>query len=1491
MSFNQFKSTKVFGTFQNSNFTTGTPNIAASAVFDGSVNIIGDTTITKLKINSGGVEKASQYYDDVAKRNMYVISDPSSNGWFFQNNSGVINAYLNTGGSFICTALQGNTLYCDSGYSPAFTAANLQIDTNLIANLGATQVNISPTELSYLDNVSSNIQTQLNSKGALSSANTWSSTNTFTGNIVANSLTISPTELSYLDNVTSNIQTQLNGKGSLSGANTWSGVNTITNNIIANSLTISPIELSYLDGVTSNIQTQLNSISSVSLSGNNVFTGNNTFNNIFSNNSMYFKADGTQSLYMTSILGQIGGTGNDSYTRFFGLNNTTYLDFNQIIKFRACDLSGNVTGTIYEFNSNGQFYAPITVTDNLGITTNLYVDSTTISPTELSYLDNVSSNIQTQLNNKITKNTDASMNNVDIAGSLNVGVQFYSPDILCNSLGVATNIVCGYPTPIASISYQELSYLDGVTSNIQTQLNNTISLSTNNVFTGNNTFNNIYSNNSHYFKADGTQSIYFTENLGVIGGASNMAYTRIFASPYTTYIDFFDEVKIRACDPSGNLVGFEFQFYSNGEFFSNYVTTNEIRLSTMLIVNSTNISPTELSYLDNVSSNIQSQLNGKAQLSVANTFTANNTFNNLYSNNSHYFKSDGTQSIYFTSVLGQIGGVGNTSYSRMFALGNTSYLDFNQVLKIRACDLSGNTTGAVFEYNTNGQFYSPSIQTTDLFINNTINANSIAISAAELSYLDGASSNIQQQITDISGNVPRLNAANTFTGVNTLSNTLKTTSDIYLKSNSGGYYSTPNALPAAIGNTTFMHLFSSSQNTYFDYGNLNLFFRPVEAHNGSPSISNKITFNQYANIDAPSMTTQSLTISSSITLPNNSISDAALSTNVPFLNLANNFTSFINTFQDISCNNVFTYGKNINTLYISKNYWFDTISGAITLTEADTAKQFQVTGTSVFTITIPFAYLYPGVNYTFFVSNTGAAYPNYISLVSGNGNFSGFTPSTQQGQTTTYKLYQRTHITVRSNGTSWIVDNGSYLDLYPNNFYNFGNTTLKGNLSVDGTITLPNNSIADTALSTNIPELNANQTFTGTNNFTTQTYGDSSVKAATTEYVDNAVLKPVTASYLTTQTMTASQSNKTFTLGGSTTFTITLPAASGNDGVHYTFINTRSTAVADISITSTSGNIFVNNTNEGLTYSMPSGVTQTFISNNSKWYMTNGGGNDINNKRIVTNSITLPNASIADAYLTSNVPLLNASQTFSAANTFSSSITAGNHYYFKANGAASIYCTPNALPATTGNTVYMRQFAVGDACYVDYGNGSYIFRPANAATGGVVSTYNTTLDNVGRLTCFGTNGRQGTAGFTLSNFYFNHYWTGTALQCWLNTTNQGNFTISDKRIKENFQQPSNVLDRLCSIPMCNYEWKNTGIFKKNGITHLGFFAHDLQDTFPELNGIVEGDRDAMTSDGFIQPQTISAEFVNVLMKSIQELNEKVEKLSNRIIDLESKISS
>lgn len=87
---------------------------------------------------------------------------------------------------------------------------------------------ISTTKLGYLDNVSSDIQTQLNGKATLAGGNTFTGTQNYSDQTASRvsifdasknlvSSTISTTTLGYLDNVSSDIQTQLNGKLSTSG--------------------------------------------------------------------------------------------------------------------------------------------------------------------------------------------------------------------------------------------------------------------------------------------------------------------------------------------------------------------------------------------------------------------------------------------------------------------------------------------------------------------------------------------------------------------------------------------------------------------------------------------------------------------------------------------------------------------------------------------------------------------------------------------------------------------------------------------------------------------------------------------------------------------------------------------------------------------------------------------------------------------------------------------------------------------------------------------------------------------------------------------------------------------------------------------------------------------------------------------------------------------------------------------------------------------------
>ena len=150
-------------------------------------------------------------------------------------------------------------------------------DLNYAKDLRATGV--TSTEYDYLDGVTSNIQTQLNSKqpNITGAATTILSSNLTAnralysasdGKIYASSIT--STELGYLDGVSSGIQTQLNAKqATITGAaSTGVSGNFSTNRAMITDYSgkmstsaVTATELGYLDGVTSNIQTQFNNVS------------------------------------------------------------------------------------------------------------------------------------------------------------------------------------------------------------------------------------------------------------------------------------------------------------------------------------------------------------------------------------------------------------------------------------------------------------------------------------------------------------------------------------------------------------------------------------------------------------------------------------------------------------------------------------------------------------------------------------------------------------------------------------------------------------------------------------------------------------------------------------------------------------------------------------------------------------------------------------------------------------------------------------------------------------------------------------------------------------------------------------------------------------------------------------------------------------------------------------------------------------------------------
>ena len=162
-----------------------------------------------------------------------------------------------------------------AGTDKKITRANLIADaasahTHVVADV--TDITASAAELNKLDgvtstaaqldyssNLTSDIQTQLNSKS--------SSTHTHTASDISD-VTASAAELSFSDGVTSNIQSQITAKADASHSHTAGHISDVTASAaelnLLDGVTATTTELNYIDGVTSAIQTQIDAKSSTS---------------------------------------------------------------------------------------------------------------------------------------------------------------------------------------------------------------------------------------------------------------------------------------------------------------------------------------------------------------------------------------------------------------------------------------------------------------------------------------------------------------------------------------------------------------------------------------------------------------------------------------------------------------------------------------------------------------------------------------------------------------------------------------------------------------------------------------------------------------------------------------------------------------------------------------------------------------------------------------------------------------------------------------------------------------------------------------------------------------------------------------------------------------------------------------------------------------------------------------------------------------------------
>lgn len=250
--------------------------------------------------------------------------------------------------------------------------------------------------------------------------------------------TTTNTELGYVHGVTSAIQTQIDSKqATITGAaTTITGSNLTTNRAltsngdgkIAVSSTTST-ELGYVHGVTSAIQTQINSKQATITGGATTIASDDLT---------------TSRALVSNSSGKVGVSAVTS-TELGYLSGTTSKIQTQIDSKQA-----TITGAATTIASSNLTASRVLVSNSSG---KVGVSSTTA--TELGYVHGVTSAIQTQINSKQATITGG-------ASTIASSDLTASRTLVSNSSGKVA---------VSAITSTELGYLDGVTSNIQTQLN------------------------------------------------------------------------------------------------------------------------------------------------------------------------------------------------------------------------------------------------------------------------------------------------------------------------------------------------------------------------------------------------------------------------------------------------------------------------------------------------------------------------------------------------------------------------------------------------------------------------------------------------------------------------------------------------------------------------------------------------------------------------------------------------------------------------------------------------------------------------------------------------------------------------------------------------------------------------------------------------------------------------------------------------------------
>lgn len=202
----------------------------------------------------------------------------------------------------------------------------------------------------------------------------------------------------------------------------------------------------------------------------------------------------------------------------------------------------------------------------------------------------------------------------------------------------------------------------------------------------------------------------------------------------------------------------------------------------------------------------------------------------------------------------------------------------------------------------------------------------------------------------------------------------------------------------------------------------------------------------------------------------------------------------------------------------------------------------------------------------------------------------------------------------------------------------------------------------------------------------------------------------------------------------------------------------------------------------------------------------------------------------------------------------------------------------NINPIATPNTLRFYYSAMNSAIYIPE------YTAGNARVGINIDTQpDDALHVNGLVRALGYRSRAGFNG-PYTNNMFNIEWTGAQANLWIDVTNLGGIsTTSDRRLKEAITPMQNAaIERILALRPVSFRYHDTGeeLFSGSPMEHEGFIADELQEVIPSA---VNGEKDALTVNGTIQPQTLNmSPIVSVLTKAMQEQQAIIEKLTNEL---------